>query len=61
MNPKRRENIRLRHHQVDDGMVNPFCHECFEPWPCDMIELLDSYEAILKTVDIVVGSSVEGL
>jgi len=44
MNQQERDALRYKHRCLE-SKVGPWCRSCMNSWPCDVIKVLDAWEA----------------
>jgi len=44
MSAEERQALREKHHKIYEDDDDSFCVECYTPYPCDVIKLLDATE-----------------
>ena len=46
MNQQERDALREKHRCLE-SKVGPWCRSCMHGWPCDVIKVLDAWEAVV--------------
>ena len=48
MNFNERHSLREKHHSVETWTNRYHCHRCLDPYPCDVIKVLNAWETEQK-------------